>query len=78
MLSGEEASVSEIDSSQSGSVLNIAELEKQAIKAALEKTAGNRTKAAELLGISIRTLRNKLQEYKGSTDLVGVESGTGD
>jgi len=61
--------------SQSGSVLNIAELEKHAIKSALEKTGGNRTKAAELLGISIRTLRNKLQEYRGSDDLVGVESG---
>ena len=64
--------------SGSGSVLNIAELEKQAIKSALEKTGGNRTKAAELLGISIRTLRNKLQEYRGSDDLVGVESGTAD
>ena len=78
MLGGEEASVADIEVPQSGSVLNIAELEKQAIKAALEKTAGNRTKAAELLGISIRTLRNKLQEYKGSDDLVGVESGTVD
>ena len=78
MLAGEEASVSDIEETRSDSVLNIAELEKQAIKAALEKTAGNRTKAAELLGISIRTLRNKLQEYKGSDDLVGVESSAGD
>lgn len=39
------------------------ELEKQAILRALEYTAGNRTKAADLLGISIRTLRNKLKEY---------------
>jgi DNA-binding NtrC family response regulator len=39
------------------------ELEKQAILRALEHTGGNRTKAAELLGISIRTLRNKLKEY---------------
>ncbi len=57
---------------QADSILNIAELEKQAIKAALEKTAGNRTKAAELLGISIRTLRNKLQEYRGNDDVVEV------
>ena len=30
----------------------------------LEQTAGNRTQAAELLGISVRTLRNKLSEYR--------------
>lgn len=53
---------------QNGSVFNIAELEKQAIKAALVQTAGNRTKAADLLGISIRTLRNKLQEYRDAGD----------
>jgi DNA-binding NtrC family response regulator len=47
-----------------GNVLCIAELEKQAIRAALLRTAGNRTQAAILLGISIRTLRNKLQEYR--------------
>ena len=53
---------------QNGSVFNIAELEKQAIKAALVQTVGNRTKAADLLGISIRTLRNKLQEYREAGD----------
>ena len=37
--------------------------EKQAILRALQHTGGNRTKAAELLAISIRTLRNKLKEY---------------
>jgi DNA-binding NtrC family response regulator len=47
-----------------GRVLTMAELEKQAIKAALLQTGGNRTQAAEALGISIRTLRNKLQEYR--------------
>ncbi len=51
-----------------GAVLTIAELEKQAIRAALAQTAGNRTKAAEALGISIRTLRNKLQEYREAGD----------
>ena len=55
---------------QNGTVFNIAELEKQAIKASLVQTAGNRTKAAELLGISIRTLRNKLQEYRDAGDPV--------
>jgi DNA-binding NtrC family response regulator len=57
-----------------GLVRPIAEMEKQAIKAALQQTGGNRTKAADLLGISIRTLRNKLQEYRADGDLVGAET----
>ncbi len=44
-------------------VVPLAELEKQAIFHALDHTKGNRTHAAKLLGISIRTLRNKLNEY---------------
>ena len=39
-------------------------VEKTAIFQALESTGGNRTKAAETLQISIRTLRNKLAEYR--------------
>ncbi len=40
--------------------LKIADAEDQLISAALAKTDGNRTKAAELLGISVRTLRSRL------------------
>ncbi len=43
---------------------SLADLEQEHILAALAKTGNNRTQAARLLGISIRTLRNKLQEYK--------------
>ncbi len=46
---------------------SLAELEKQHILAALEKCNGNRTHAAKILDISIRTLRNKLHEYNGTT-----------
>jgi DNA-binding NtrC family response regulator len=42
---------------------SLAEIEKRHIFAALEKTGQNRTHAAKLLGISVRTLRNKLSEY---------------
>jgi DNA-binding NtrC family response regulator len=61
-----------------GTVLTIAELEKQAIRNALQQTEGNRTKAAELLGISIRTLRNKLQEYREAGDPIEVGAETGE
>ncbi|MBM3834501.1 MAG: sigma-54-dependent Fis family transcriptional regulator [Verrucomicrobia bacterium] len=40
------------------------QLEKQHILAALELCQQNRTQAAKLLDINIRTLRNKLNEYK--------------
>jgi DNA-binding NtrC family response regulator len=44
----------------------LAEMEKRHILAALERCKGNRTHAAKLLDISIRTLRNKLHEYNAS------------
>lgn len=46
------------------SPFSLKEMEKDLIFRALEKTNGNRTHAAKILGISIRTLRNKLHEYK--------------
>jgi DNA-binding NtrC family response regulator len=44
-------------------IMSLAEVEKRHIFAAMDKTTGNRTHAAKLLGISVRTLRNKLNEY---------------
>jgi len=38
-------------------------MEQQLILDTLEHCFGNRTHAANILGISIRTLRNKLKEY---------------
>ena len=40
--------------------LDVGDAEVQLIQRALEVSGGNRTRAAELLGISVRTLRNKL------------------
>ncbi len=50
---------------------SIHEAEKKLILKTLEAKRGNRTKAAEMLGISTRTLRSKLQEY-------GLKEGPGD
>jgi two-component system response regulator FlrC len=41
----------------------VREMERQLIARTLEDTGGNRTQAAKLLGISLRTLRNKLNEF---------------
>jgi len=46
------------------STVPLKEMEKTAIFYALNQTNGNRTHAADLLGISVRTLRNKLNEYR--------------
>jgi transcriptional regulator with PAS, ATPase and Fis domain len=46
-----------------GEILNLAEMEKRAIEAALAKADGNRSEAAEMLGIHRSTLLRKLRDY---------------
>jgi two-component system response regulator FlrC len=48
----------------SGLPIDLSELEKLAIAEALRRVGGNRTHAARLLGIGLRTLRNKLRLYR--------------
>jgi two-component system response regulator HydG len=43
--------------------LTLKEVERELIRKTIEHTGGNRTKAAEILGISRATLHNKLREY---------------
>ncbi len=45
--------------------MTIAEAERALIELTLRHTANNRTRAAEILGISAKTLFNKLREYGG-------------
>jgi DNA-binding NtrC family response regulator len=49
---------------QAGPSMTMDEIERRAILEALEKTEGNRTQAAEMLGIGLRTLQRKLKEYR--------------
>jgi DNA-binding NtrC family response regulator len=54
---------------------SLAEIEKRHILVTLEHCKGNRTHAAKLLGVSIRTLRNKLHEYNGTQPGTDPEEG---
>jgi DNA-binding NtrC family response regulator len=69
--SREFAGVLTADTKPEGSIvlttLNIDEAEATLVERALHATGGNRTKAAELLGVSGRTLRNKLSRQRGAT-----------
>lgn len=62
-------------SNSEGAVATLAELEKRHILATLEFCKGNRTHAAKVLGVSIRTLRNKLHEYNGTHPGVDADEG---
>jgi len=43
--------------------LSLRELERRLLEATLKATGGNRTRAAEMLGVSLRTIRNKIRAY---------------
>ena len=43
--------------------LTLREAERELLARTLEATGGNRTRAAAMLGISLRTIRNKIREY---------------
>jgi DNA-binding NtrC family response regulator len=51
----------------------VREMEKELIFRTLKDVNDNRTHAAELLGISIRTLRNKLREYREEAGVQSVQ-----
>ncbi len=43
--------------------MTMADIEKEAIRRALEQTGGRRTEAAKILDLSVRTLQRKIKEY---------------
>ncbi|OHE22487.1 MAG: two-component system response regulator [Syntrophobacterales bacterium RBG_19FT_COMBO_59_10] len=52
--------------------VSLAEMERALIIKTLAETGGNRTRAAEILGINRRTLQNKLKEYRLGTPPSGA------
>jgi DNA-binding NtrC family response regulator len=46
-----------------GEGITLRDMEKQLLERTLESTRGNRTRAAEILGVSLRTVRNKIREF---------------
>lgn len=67
ILSAEDIQIDGYEQSRSnyfGPGMTVQEAERLLILKTLQHTNDNRTMAAKLLGISIRTLRNKLNEYK--------------
>lgn len=68
------SSSSEAFEGDASTPLPLDEIEKQHILSTLESTSGNRTQAAKLLGISIRTLRNKLALYRQDGEFIAGES----
>jgi len=46
--------------------ITVEAMERSLILETLKSTRWNRTEAAKMLGISIRTLRNKLHDYRGA------------
>jgi len=61
---GRQAPVAAGDGLQLRAGMSVAEAEKRLIQETLESTQNNKTRAAELLGISLKTLHNKLKEYE--------------
>jgi DNA-binding NtrC family response regulator len=53
--------------------LTLKEMEKAHIFSALELSGGNKTQAAKLLGVSLKTIYNKLNEYNKVVEVVGQD-----
>src|ERR1700761_8017478 len=56
---------------------SLAHIEREFILQTLRFHRGNRTRAADLLGISIRSLRNKIRDYRSAGEDVPAPEGDG-
>ncbi len=60
-----EAEICKSDEAQAERSLNLSDIERKAIMESLQRMNGRKQKAADELGISVRTLRNKIAKYRG-------------
>ena len=70
-------SANDPDAIRLGVGTTVGEAEKALILKTLESTSNNKTRAAEILGISLKTLHNKLKEYGNSQQEAEVERESG-
>ena len=55
----------------------VGEIERELVLQTLARCDGNRTHAARVLGVSVRTLRNKIRQYSADgIDIPEAKSGT--
>ena len=57
------AIISNLNAAQLRPGVSLGEMERKLFEMTLEATGGNRSRAAELLGVSLRTVRNKVRSY---------------
>jgi DNA-binding NtrC family response regulator len=63
LLSNIETSLDAQRSTSLEAGVSLRDAERQLLERTLEATGGNRTRAAELMGVSLRTVRNKIRNY---------------
>lgn len=74
-VGAERATIPDLDvKTDSQAPVTLKEMEKSMIFDALNRVNGNRTKASKILGISVRTMRNKLQEYEAEGEAIPCDS----
>jgi two-component system response regulator HydG len=63
-IDAERLSLDEAPALSTGPGTSVVEMEKDLILSTLKRLGGNRTHAAKALGVSVRTIRNRLREYR--------------
>jgi DNA-binding NtrC family response regulator len=67
IIDGDDVTAGSADSAHIRAGVTVRDMERELIMTTLKAVNESRAQAAEMLGISIRTLRNKLKEYREAT-----------